>query len=135
MRILLLGALLLSGCDLVGLGPSQVPDLCSDERYGQGEGYDQVSRDCLWSAYTEGRAANFRTTHRTRQGDPVVYQVSVSAGKVEIVFDNTLDTFATTKGKQTLTCQRLERSTDPGTNRVRFLANGCRGGDIRALVF
>ncbi|HET8567529.1 MAG TPA: hypothetical protein VFM93_00910, partial [Candidatus Limnocylindria bacterium] len=115
MRILLGAALLLSACDLVGLGPSQVPDLCPDERFSRGEGYDEASRECLWSAYSEGRAANFRTTHLTRQGDPVVYQVSVSAGKVEIVYDNTLDTFATTKGKQTLQCQRLERSVDPGT--------------------
>ena len=137
MRSLLLAAVLAlaPACDALPSFGSSVPDPCPEERYGSGEGYDQTARDCLWSAYSANKAATFRTIRTTQKGDPLIYKVTVNAGKVELVYDNTLDSFATERGKQTLQCSRLEKSTEPQSGRIRFLANNCRGGDVKALVF
>ncbi len=129
-------ALVLVACELIPSPADTFPEPCPDENFGQGDGYDRAARDCLWKAYSEGRAASFKTTRVTPQRDPIVTRVIVRpGGKVEILYDNSLDTFTTTKGKYELTCAKFQRSIDPGGERVRFLADGCRGGDIRALVF
>ena len=123
-------------CDLMPGAADTFAEPCPDESYGQGEGYDAAARDCLWAAFTAGRSASFKTTKITPQRDPIVTRVTVRpGGRVEIFYDSSLDTFTTTKGKYDLTCNKFERSVDPETKRIRFLADGCRGGDIRALVF
>jgi len=126
----------LVSCDLLPTAVDTFPEPCPDENFGQGDGYDRAARDCLWKAYSEGKSASFKTTKITPQRDPIVTRVIVRpGGKVEISYDNSLDTFTTTKGKYELTCTKFQRSVDPGGDRVRFLADNCRGGDIRALVF
>lgn len=129
-------ALGLVACDLIPTAVDTFPEPCPDENYGQGDGYDRAARDCLWKAFSEGKAASFKTTRITPQRDPIVTRVIVRpGGKVEVFYDNSLDTFINTKGKYELTCTTFQRSVDPGTERVRFLADNCRGGDIRALLF
>ena len=129
-------ALGLVACDLIPTAVDTFPEPCPDENYGQGDGYDRAARDCLWKAFSEGKAASFKTTRITPQRDPIVTRVIVRpGGKVEVFYDNSLDTFINTKGKYELTCTKFQRSVDPGTERVRFLADDCRGGDIRALLF
>lgn len=137
-RLTLLAALALAvaGCDLVSGTIDTFPEPCPDEAYGGGEGYNAAARECLWKAFSEGRAASFTTTRVTPQRDPIVTRVTVRpGGRVEIFYDSSLDTFSNTKGKYTLTCAKFQRSVDPSNERIRFLADSCRGGDIRALVF
>lgn len=133
--VLLAAALTAPACDLLPGNADPFPEPCPDEAYGNGDGYSAGARECLWKAYTEGKAASFQSTRVTPQRDPIVYRVTVRAGKVEIFYDNSLDTFSGTKGKYTLTCSTFQRSVDPGTGRIRFFADNCRGADIRALVF
>ncbi len=129
-------ALLLAACDLIPTAVDTFPEPCPDENYGQGDGYDRAARDCLWKAFSEGKAASFKTTKITPQRDPIVTRVVVRpGGKVEVSYDSSLDTFSNTKGKYELTCTKFQRSVDLASDRVRFLADNCRGGDIRALVF
>jgi len=129
-------ALALAGCDLLPTAVDTFPDPCPDENFGQGEGYDRAARDCLWKAFSEGKAASFKTTKITAQRDPIVTRVVVRpGGRVEVFYDSSLDTFSNERGKYELTCTKFQRSVDPGTERVRFLVDNCRGGDIRALVF
>ena len=139
MRSLALGlvlGLVLAGCDLLPTAVDTFPEPCPDENLGQGDGYDRAARDCLWKAYSEGKAASFKTTKITPQRDPIVTRVVVRpGGRIEILYDNSLDTFSNEKGKFELTCTKFQRSVDPGTDRVRFLADNCRGAAIRALVF
>ena len=133
---LLAAAVALSSCDLIQGAADPFPEPCPDEAYGSGEGYNAAARDCLWKAFSEGQAASFMTTRITPQRDPIVTRVTVRpGGRVEIFYDSSLDTFSNTKGKNTLTCTTFRRSVDPGNGRIRFLADTCRGGDIRALVF
>jgi hypothetical protein len=128
--------LALAGCDLLPTAVDTFPEPCPDENFGQGDGYDRAARDCLWNAFEAGKAASFKTTKITPQRDPIVTRVVVRpGGRVEVFYDNSLDTFSNERGKYELTCTRFERSVDPGTERVRFLADNCRGADIRALVF
>ena len=139
MRRLLTAACLavaLAACDLLPGAVDNFPEPCPDEHLGQGDGYDRAARDCLWKAYTDGKAASFKTTKITAQRDPIVTRVVVRpGGRIEIFYDNSLDTFSNERGKYELTCTKFQRSVDPGSDRVRFLADNCRGGDIRALVF
>ena len=139
MRRLALAAALgvaLASCDLLPTAVDTFPEPCPDENLGQGDGYDRAARDCLWKAYTEGKAASFKTTKITPQRDPIVTRVVVRpGGRVEILYDNSLDTFSNEKGKFELTCTKFQRSVDPGNDRVRVLADNCRGAAIRALVF
>ena len=129
-------ALAVAGCDLLPTAVDSFPEPCPDENLGQGDGYDRAARDCLWKAYTDGKAASFKTTKITAQRDPIVTRVVVRpGGRVEILYDNSLDTFSNEKGKFELVCTKFQRSIDPGSDRVRFLADNCRGADIRALVF
>lgn len=129
-------AIALAACDLLPPAADTFPEPCPDENLGQGDGYDRAARDCLWKAYTDGKAASFKTTKITPQRDPIVTRVVVRpGGRIEILYDNSLDTFSNEKGKFELTCTKFQRSIDPGTDRVRFLADNCRGADIRALVF
>jgi len=129
-------ALALAGCDLLPTAVDTFPEPCPDENFGQGEGYDRAARDCLWKAFSEGKAASFKTTKITAQRDPIVTRVVVRpGGRVEVFYDSSLDTFSNERGKYELTCTKFQRSVDPGTERVRFLVDNCRGGDIRALVF
>lgn len=129
-------ALALTACDLVPTAVDTFPEPCPDENFGQGEGYDRAARDCLWKAFSEGKAASFKTTKITAQRDPIVTRVVVRpGGRVEVFYDSSLDTFSNERGKYELTCTKFQRSVDPGTERVRFLVDNCRGGDIRALVF
>lgn len=137
-RALALGllSLALAACELLPGAVDRFPEPCPDESFGTGDGYDASARDCLWLAFSEGRAASFKTTKVTAQRDPIVTRIVVRpGGRVEVFYDNSLDTFTTTKGKYELTCTKLQRSVDPVTQRVRFLADSCRGGEIRALVF
>ena len=128
--------LVLVSCELIPATTDTFAEPCPDEHFGQGDGYDRAARDCLWKAFTDGKAASFKTTKITPQRDPIVTRVTIRpGGKIEVFYDNSLDTFTTTKGKYNLTCTKLQRSVDPGGDRVRFLADNCRGGDIRALVF
>ncbi len=134
--VLVMAALTLGSCELVRGAVDTFPEPCADESYGTGDGYDATARECLWKAFTEGKAASFKTTRITQQRDPIVTRVTVRpGGRIEIFYDNSLDTFSNTKGKYTLTCAKFQRSVDPGSDRIRFLADNCRGGDIRALVF
>jgi hypothetical protein len=134
LAALLAAGMALASCDLVAGGDS-FAEPCPDENLGAGDGYDAAARDCLWRAFSDGKAASFRTTRITPQRDPIVTRVTVRpGGRVEVFYDNSLDTFSNTKGKYTLTCTKFQRSVDPASERVRFLADGCRGGDIRALV-
>jgi len=129
-------ALALAGCDLLPTAVDTFPEPCPDENFGQGEGYDRAARDCLWNAFEAGKAASFKTTKITAQRDPIVTRVVVRpGGRVEVFYDSSLDTFSNERGKYELTCTKFQRSVDPGTERVRFLVDNCRGGDIRALVF
>ena len=129
-------ALALAGCDLLPNAVDTFPEPCPDENFGQGEGYARAARDCLWKAFSEGKAASFKTTKITAQRDPIVTRVVVRpGGRVEVFYDSSLDTFSNERGKYELTCTKFQRSVDPGTERVRFLVDNCRGGDIRALVF
>jgi len=129
-------ALALAGCDLLPTAVDTFPEPCPDENFGQGEGYDRAARDCLWKAFSEGKAASFKTTKITAQRDPIVTRVVVRpGGRVEVFYDSSLDTFSNERGKYELTCTKFQRSVDPGTERVRFLVDNCRVGDIRALVF
>jgi hypothetical protein len=129
-------ALALAGCDLLPTAVDTFPEPCPDENFGQGEGYDRAARDCLWNAFESGKAASFKTTKITQQRDPIVTRVVVRpGGRVEVFYDSSLDTFSNERGKYELTCTKFQRSVDPGTERVRFLVDNCRGGDIRALVF
>ena len=133
--LMLTAALLLGACDMLPLGDTSFAEPCPDESFGRGDGYDAAARECLWSAFTQGRAASLRSTRITPQGDPVVYRVTVRpGGRVEVFYDTSLDTYTSTRGKFTLTCSQFTRSTDPASGRIRFLADGCRGADIRALV-
>ena len=128
--------LVLVSCDLIPTATDTFAEPCPDENLGQGDGYDRAARECLWKAFSDGKAASFKTTKITPQRDPIVTRVTVRpGGKVEIFYDNSLDTFSNEKGKYALTCTKFQRSVDPGSERVRFLADNCRGGDIRALVF
>lgn len=136
---LLLAAALLGGCDAIaGVVSGAVdtfPEPCPDENYGIGDGYDAAARDCLWEAYSTGKAASFKTTRVTQQRDPIVTTVTVRPGqRVEIVHDNSLDTFSNVKGKYTLSCSIFERKVQAGSERIQFFADNCRG-DIRALIF
>jgi len=138
LRIALLLALGLaaSSCELVTGAVDTFPEPCPDESLGNGEGYNAAARDCLWKAFSEGKAASFMTTRVTPDRDPIVTRVTVRpGGRVEVFYDSSLDTFSNTKGKYTLTCTKFQRSVDPVNSRVRFLVDNCRGGDIRALVF
>jgi hypothetical protein len=136
IALALLLALALAACDLLPTAVDTFPEPCPDENFGQGDGYDRAARDCLWNAFEAGKAASFKTTKITPQRDPIVTRVVVRpGGRVEVFYDNSLDTFSNERGKYELTCTRFERSVDPGTERVRFLADNCRGADIRALVF
>lgn len=132
---LLLVASMLVGCDLISGTVDTFAEPCPDENFGMGDGYDAAARACLWEAYSAGKAASFKTTRVTQQRDPIVTTVTVRPGqRVEIVHDNTLDTFSNVKGKYTLTCSIFERKVQSGTERVQFFADNCRGG-VRALIF
>lgn len=132
---LLLAAALLGGCDLISGAVDTFPEPCPDESYGSGDGYDAAARECLWEAYSTGKTASFKTTRVTQQRDPIVTIVTVRPGqRVEIVHDNTLDTFSNVKGKYTLSCSIFERKLQSGTERIQFFADNCRGG-VRALIF
>lgn len=136
LAALLVAALTLGACDLVSGAVDRFPEPCPDESLGNGDGYNAAARDCLWKAFSEGKAASFMTTRVTPERDPIVTRVTVRpGGRVEVFYDSSLDTFSNTKGKYTLTCTKFQRSVDPVNGRIRFLADSCRGGDIRALVF
>ena len=135
LAALLVAVLTLGGCDLVSGAVDRFPEPCPDESLGNGEGYNAAARDCLWKAFSENKAASFMTTRVTPERDPIVTRVTVRpGGRVEVFYDSSLDTFSNTKGKYTLTCTKFQRSVDPVNGRIRFLADNCRGGDIRALV-
>jgi hypothetical protein len=135
LAMLLALATTLAACDLVGAVDTYA-EPCPDENYGLGDGYDPLARDCIWKAFTDGKAASFKTTKITPQRDPIVTRVTVRpGGKIEVFYDNSLDTFSTQTGKYNLTCTKFQRSVDPGTGRIRFLADSCRGANIPALVF
>lgn len=136
LAALLASALTLGGCDLISGAADTFPEPCPDESLGDGGGYNAAARECLWKAFSEGKAASFTTTRVTPERDPIVTRVTVRpGGRVELFYDSSLDTFSNTRGKYTLTCTKLQRSVDPGSGRIRFLVDSCRGGDIRALVF
>lgn len=126
-------AVLLTGCGRLPVGAAES---CGEEEFEQGSGYSGVSRDCLWTAYTENRAASFSSTQFTVEGDPIVYRVRVDNRKVEIDFDNSRDAFAgPDAGKATSVCQKLKRKTEQDSGRIRFTATGCTGGDRPIFVF
>lgn len=135
-RALLAAALLLGACDLLPGAEDSFAEPCPTENLGTGAGYDASARECLWQAYSEGRAASFTTTRVTTEGDPITTRVTVRPGqRVEVFYDSSLDTFSNERGKHTLTCTTFQRSVDATTKRIRFFADNCRGGPIRALVF
>ena len=80
---------------------------CGQESTDQTDGYDVVARQCFWTAYLQGRPAEFMTTRLSIEGDPItwIYRV-LSPGHLEVFIDSTQDRYSPRTWLK-LTCSTL----------------------------
>jgi hypothetical protein len=68
---------------------------CGSESVAAGGRANLDGRRCFWSAYEEGRPAEFVSTQRTIEGDPItsIYRV-LPGGAAEVFIDSTKDAWS-----------------------------------------
>lgn len=88
--------------------------------------YDVRPLECLWQAYSVGRAASGQTINSTVEGDQITFTVSVvSAQRLKARIDSN-DRYGP-RGQFNYVCQAMIRVPSPGFPRTSYALTGCTG--------